>query len=74
MQVTIGIQNYAREVKVETETTQAELTEAVTAALADGTALVLTDSKGNTTFVPGASIAYVELGTEEKRAVGFGQH
>jgi len=73
MQVTVGIQNYAREVKVDTELSEAELTSAVQAALADGTPLVLTDAKGNTTFVPGSSIAYVEIGTEEKRAVGFGQ-
>ncbi|WP_435299509.1 DUF3107 domain-containing protein [Timonella sp. A28] len=73
MQVTIGIQNLAREVSIETDITEAQLLEAVTAAVENGTPLVVKSVKGHTTFVPSATIAYVEVGPEEKRSVGFGQ-
>ena len=44
----------------------------VTDAIHNGTTLEITDEKGATTFIPGAQISYVELGTEEKRHIGFG--
>jgi len=38
--------------------------------LADGT-LELTDSKGRIIIVPSGAVAFVEIGTEENRRVGF---
>lgn len=73
MLVTVGIQNLAREVRVETEETEESLTAAVTAALTDGVPLVVTSTKGNKTYIPAATIAYVEIGAQEKRSVGFAQ-
>ena len=34
--------------------------------------LVLTDEKGRKVLIPATQIAYVELGSEHARAVGFG--
>ena len=44
MEVTIGVQNVARELTVETDSPTAEVTAAVEAALADGGVLRLTDT------------------------------
>jgi hypothetical protein len=43
---------------------------AVNRGLADGT-LELTDSKGRIIIVPSGAVAFVEIGTEENRRVGF---
>ncbi|GAA3212185.1 DUF3107 domain-containing protein [Oerskovia jenensis] len=72
MEVTIGVQNLARELVIETEETTETVAAAVSAALAGGPALELLDSRGRRVIVPTASIGYVEIGTEEQRRVGFG--
>ncbi|MBE7700796.1 DUF3107 domain-containing protein [Oerskovia sp. Sa1BUA8] len=72
MEVTIGVQNLARELVVETDETKDAVAAAVSAALAGGPALELLDSRGRRVIVPTASIGYVEIGTEEQRRVGFG--
>jgi hypothetical protein len=46
--------------------------EAVAAALADQTGyLKLKDDKGRVYIVPSVGLAYVEIGSEESRRVGF---
>jgi len=72
VEVTIGVQNLARELVVETDETKDAVAAAVSAALAGGPALELLDSRGRRVIVPTASIGYVEIGTEEQRRVGFG--
>jgi hypothetical protein len=72
VEVKVGIQMAARELVVETEESAQDIEQALTDALADGTLLVLKDSKGNTVLIPGAKIAYVELGVTGQRRVGFG--
>lgn len=72
MEITIGVQNSPREVSIDTDQTAEAVATAVTAALADNTVLDLTDSRGRRVLVPAATIAYIELGPEEKRTVGFG--
>jgi hypothetical protein len=72
MEVTIGGQRLPREVVVETAQTPEAVIAAVEAALAGGTVLALTDSRGRHVLVPAAAIGYVEVGTEEQRRVGFG--
>lgn len=72
MEIRIGIANTGRELNFETDDSAASVKESVTAALdSDAGSLTLTDSKGATYIVPTAAIAYVELGTEESRRVGF---
>lgn len=73
MEIKIGIQNVSREVTLESEQPLDAITSAVAKAL-DGssTTLTLTDDKGRTLIVPSAVLAYVEIGAEEQRRIGFG--
>ena len=71
MDVRIGMQNVSREIQIETDDSADDVAKAVKAALESGT-LELADSKGRRVIVPTASLAYVELGEESKRRVGFG--
>ena len=71
MEVTIGVQNVARELTVETDSPTSEVTAAVEAALADGGVLRLTDNRGRSVFVPAAVIGWVQVGDSEKGRVGF---
>lgn len=71
MDIKIGIQNVGREVVVDSPLSAQEAQELVSAALADGSVLTLTDTKDHTTMVPTLGIAYVEIGSESRRKVGF---
>jgi hypothetical protein len=59
MLVTIGIQNVAREVRIETDETEEALSAAITKAVTSGEPLVIASTKGHKTFVPAAAIAFV---------------
>ncbi|PKQ24568.1 MAG: DUF3107 domain-containing protein [Actinobacteria bacterium HGW-Actinobacteria-5] len=72
MEIKIGIQHVARELTVETEATGAEVETDLRKALADGTMLAITDEKGRRVLVPADKIAYIDLGQEKTRPVGFG--
>ncbi|MFE5673137.1 DUF3107 domain-containing protein [Agromyces sp. NPDC056523] len=72
MDLRIGIQNSPRELSFETSQTAAEVEQAVAAALSgQSPVLRLSDSKGTIYVVPAAALAYVEIGTEEARRIGF---
>lgn len=73
MEIRIGIQNVAREVVLESEQDNAEITQIVSTALNEGGQLRLTDAKGREVIVPVAGIAYVEVGPDQVRRVGFAQ-
>ncbi|MEH0108128.1 DUF3107 domain-containing protein [Tersicoccus sp. MR15.9] len=72
MEIKIGIQNVGREIVFESDQTAEAVTAAVADSLAKGTVLSLADTKGRQIIVPSAVLAYVEVGTEEQRRVGFG--
>lgn len=72
MEVKIGVQNVAREIVLESNQSAREVSQAVTTAVTSGTSLELTDDKGRVIVVPSAALAYVEVGSEESRRVGFG--
>ena len=72
MEVKVGVKGAARELSLESAQTPEEVTEAVKAALADGGILVLTDEKGRQVIVPVDKLAYVEIGEQVERRVGFG--
>jgi hypothetical protein len=72
VEVKIGVQQAAREVVLQSEQTSESVVELVSAALKDGTPLVLADDKGRTVVVPGDKIAYVEVGTSVAGRIGFG--
>jgi Protein of unknown function (DUF3107) len=72
VEITIGVQNLARELVVESDQTPDQVAEAVAAALGGKPALELVDTRGRHIIVPTASIGYVEIGGETKGRVGFG--
>lgn len=74
MEITIGVQNVARELELEVSQTAEEVAEAVTAAVSAGTPLVLTDVRGRSVVVPIAALGYVEIGSPAPGRVGFGAH
>jgi len=72
VEIKVGIQHVAREVTVESEATAAEIQAGLIKALADESIMTLVDAKGRTVLIPAAKIAYVDLGQEHVRPVGFG--
>ena len=72
MDITIGVQNLARELVIESDQTSEDVLQAVSTALAGKPYLELKDIRGRHLLVPTASIGYVEIGSEETRRVGFG--
>ena len=72
MDIRIGIANSPREINFESSQTAAEVEGIVAAALDTGAKFVkLVDNKGKLFIVPAASLAYVEVGEESTRRVGF---
>ena len=73
MEVKIGVQHANREIVVDTEQGHDQIIESVRTALAeDEGMLVLADAKGRTVIIPVEKLAYVEVGEETARKVGFG--
>lgn len=72
MEIRIGIANTARELSFESDESAEAVKSAVTGALESGaTHLTFTDAKGSSYVVPTAGIAFVEVGTDHSRRVGF---
>ena len=72
MDIRIGITNSPREISFESSQTATEVEALVAAGLEEGTRLIkLTDNKGKLFIVPSASFAYIEIGSESGRRVGF---
>lgn len=72
MEIRIGIANTGRELNFETTEAAEAVKTSVAQALDTGAShLSFTDAKGNSYIVPTAGIAFIELGTEESRRVGF---
>lgn len=72
MEVKIGIQQAQRELVVEVGESAEEIEKLVSEALSgDGGVITLTDTKGRKVVVPGAKVAYVEIGTGVAGTVGF---
>ncbi|MDG2496645.1 MAG: DUF3107 domain-containing protein [Aquiluna sp.] len=72
MDVRIGIRENARDISFQSGLSAKDLSAKVTRAIeAKEAVLELTDDKGTTILVPTSSIAYVEIGAEEARRVGF---
>ncbi|WP_165314361.1 DUF3107 domain-containing protein [Agromyces protaetiae] len=71
MDVRIGLQNSPRELGFESSQTAAEIEQAVSAALSGQPLLKLTDAKGAVFVIPTSALAYVEIGSEDERRIGF---
>ncbi|QIK73273.1 DUF3107 domain-containing protein [Propioniciclava coleopterorum] len=72
MEIKVGVRDVPREVIVETNESGSAIEAALAEALKEQGLLTLTDEKGRKVIIPAAQIAYVELGSEHTRAVGFG--
>ncbi|MBR7837929.1 DUF3107 domain-containing protein [Actinospica durhamensis] len=73
MEIKIGIQHAARELSVESALTPEEVATAVSDAISGKSGvLVLEDEKGRRVIVPADRLAYVEIGEQGARRVGFG--
>ena len=72
MEIRIGIKNAGRELAFESDLSASEIEAAVANALAGGSkVLSLSDNKGRKFVVPVDALAYLEIGAEESRRVGF---
>lgn len=72
MEIRIGILNAPRELSFETATSAEAVTATVTEALQGGAGhITLTDAKGSVYLIPTANLAYLEIGSEESRRIGF---
>jgi len=72
VEIRIGIANTGRELNFETNERAEAVKESVATALDSGaTHLTFADAKGNSFIVPTAGLAYIELGSEESRRIGF---
>lgn len=70
--IRIGIANSPREINFESSQTAADVEKVVASALdSDAKFIKLADDKGKIYLVPTASLAYIEVGSEESRRIGF---
>ena len=73
MEVKVGITDSPRELVFSSVQTPAEVEEAVSAAVREGSGLLsLSDDKGRRYLIHTTNIAYVEIGVADARRVGFG--
>ena len=72
MDIRIGIINTARELSFESDQTAGEIEETVQTAIeSEAKVIRLSDDKGRVYLVPTAGLAYIEVGPEASRRVGF---
>ena len=72
MEIRIGMVNTSREIGLETSSSVAEVEALVADALTGKTPLLkLSDEKGKVYLVSSANIAFVEVGSDQSRRVGF---
>ncbi len=70
MEVRIGIRDNGRDISLDSSLETKALINEINRGLADGT-LELTDNRGRIVIVPASAVAFVEIGNEETRRVGF---
>jgi hypothetical protein len=72
VEIRIGIVNTARELVIQTTQTTPEIEKAIADALAsESGTLRLEDEKGHIFVVASKTLAFVEIGEEKSRKVGF---
>ena len=72
MEIKVGIQHVNSEVVVETTETAADVEQAFAEAVESEGVFTLSDERGRRVLIPSTKIAYVDLGEEHARKVGFG--
>ena len=71
MNITIGIRSSARDISIDLDIEREELVSRVHSAVQSLSVLDLTDNKGQQYLIPARSIAYVQIGEQIERRVGF---
>lgn len=72
MEIKIGVRDVPRELTIETAQASTAVEAAFRKAVADDGLLELTDEKGRKLLIPARVVAYIDLGQEHARTVGFG--
>ncbi len=72
MELHIGIQNIARELTFDVDQTAEEIEAAVAEAISSNGIFIVSDTKGRKALIPASTLAYVSVGEDEPRRVGFG--
>ena len=72
MDIKVGIQHVSREVVVDSTDSAKDVEKAFATALSDDGFLSLSDAHGRQVLIPASKIAYIDLGEENARRVGFG--
>ncbi|HEY5821228.1 MAG TPA: DUF3107 domain-containing protein [Propionibacteriaceae bacterium] len=72
MEIKVGIQHVNREVVAETSQSAAEIEKAFAEAVETDGVFTVTDEHGRKVLIPAVKIAYLDLGEENARRVGFG--
>jgi hypothetical protein len=72
VEIKVGIQHVNREIVVETTDSAADIEASLANAMSQETFFTVTDERGRKVLIPAAKIAYVDLGEENARHVGFG--
>ena len=71
--VRIAVTDVVSELSFESADSPKDVKAAIDKAIAAGSILSLTDTKGREFIVPAAKIGYVEIGEQSERRVGFGK-
>jgi hypothetical protein len=71
--IRIAVSDVVSEIAFESADSPKDIKAAVDKAIAAGTTLSLTDTKGREFIVPAAKIGFVEIGEQSERRVGFGK-
>jgi hypothetical protein len=73
MEITIGVRQAPKEITLNVDGKADALRESIAESIRAGDPLIsLTDKHGRTVLVPTTALAYVEVGDNESRRVGFG--
>lgn len=72
MEVRIGISDVPREVTLSTQTSADDIVEQLHKAVSDNSLFEMVDEHGRRVVVPASKVAYLDLGSSDVRAVGFG--
>lgn len=72
VEIKVGIQHVNREIVVETTTSAADIEKSFVEAVETDGVFVVQDEHGRKVMIPSTKIAYLDLGEENARRVGFG--
>jgi hypothetical protein len=72
VEIKVGIQHVSREVVVESSASASAVEKDLAEAMKNDTFFTVTDDRGRKVLIPATKIAYVDLGEENARRVGFG--